>query len=405
VVLASLLVVTVTAARAQALAQSAGQLPGQWEDAVGSLADKISAALPPRPISIELRNISSISPADATSIERRLESELRHRGFEPAKAASPDARIRITVSEGTEAYLWVADVPTSGADQIVIVAADHRRGSTSSAEPAPALRARPLLHQPEPILDFAQATGPDGLPLLFILETNRLVRLQLHAGTWESQGSLPILETRLWPRDLRGHLVVSLVKGIEVFLPGVSCTAPLDTPVSLDCAEKPDASWPVGDENDFSFASDRNYFSGFSRDMGVSRSGWPRSYSIASGLTAGSRRWVLAELDGRAELLDDTQRALSAFPGWGDQLVSIAPGCEAGWQVLVSGTGDWTEPDHLQIYQIGGDQAVARGQPLEFPGPISALWPSDDGKSARVVSRNLKTGFYEASSVSVSCDN
>jgi hypothetical protein len=383
--LASLLVVTGTAAQAQAPAQSAGQLPGQWDDAVGSLADKISAALPPRPISIELNNISSISPADAASMERRLESELSHRGFELTQAASPGSRIQITLSEGTEAYLWVADIPASGADQILIVAADHARGSDSSAEPAPALRARPLLDQPEPILDFAQAPGPDGLALLFILETNRLVRFQLHGGTWEPQSSLPIPATRLWPRDLRGHVAVSLAKGIEVFLPGVSCTAPGYTAVSLDCAERPDASWPVGEKNEFSFASDRNYFSGYARTMGGPRSGWPRSYSIASQSIAGSTRRVLTEPNGRAELFDDTAQALATFPGWGDEVVSIAPGCEAGWQVLVSGTGDWTEPDHLQIYQIRGDQAVARGQPLEFSGPISALWPSDDGKSARVV--------------------
>ena len=65
--------------------------------------------------------------------------------------------------------------------------------------------------------------------------------------------------------------------------------------------------------------------------------------------------------------------------------------------------GDWTEPDHIQLYEITGDQAVAQGQSLEFSGPVLALWPADDGKSARSVSRNPGTGFYEASIVSVTC--
>ena len=71
----------------------------------------------------------------------------------------------------------------------------------------------------------------------------------------------------------------------------------------------------------------------------------------------------------------------------------------------MTGTGDWTQPDHIQIYEIKGHQAVVIGQPLEFSGPILALWPGDDGKSARVVSRNLRTGMYEASIVSVACSN
>jgi hypothetical protein len=34
-----------------------------------------------------------------------------------------------------------------------------------------------------------------------------------------------------------------------------------------------------------------------------------------------------------------------------------------------------------------------------------ALWPSDDGKSVRAVSRNLQTGMYEASLINLYCGN
>jgi hypothetical protein len=73
--------------------------------------------------------------------------------------------------------------------------------------------------------------------------------------------------------------------------------------------------------------------------------------------------------------------------------------------VLVTGIGDWTVRDTLRIYRVADHQAVTVGQPLEFSGPILALWPTQDDKSARVVSRNLQTGMYEASIVSVSCGN
>ena len=50
-------------------------------------------------------------------------------------------------------------------------------------------------------------------------------------------------------------------------------------------------------------------------------------------------------------------------------------------------------------------KAVAMGEPIEFPGPTLAVWTTDDGKSARVISRNLESGLYEASIVSVACGN
>jgi hypothetical protein len=394
IVFALLLAVTGSRARAQ----SSGQLPDEWNDAVHSLADRISSALTPRPLSIEVRNISSVSPADAAAIQQGLQSELTHRGFHLTQAASSNLRIGITLSEGAEAYLFVADIPGARADEIAIVALKGRKASSFSAKPTPSLRSRMLFEQPEPILDFDQTSGPDRTQFLFVLESNRLARFELNGGTWEPRGSLPILETRLRPRDLRGHVIVSEANGIRVFLPGVSCTAPGYSSTMLDCVAEPDVSWPVGERNEFSLAPGRNYF-GSHRP----KSGWPLSYSIASQVSEGALRLVLTELGGKAQLFDDAQEVLATFAGWGDDVVSIAAGCRAGWQVLATAAGDWTEPDHIQLYEITGDQAVAQGQSLEFSGPVLALWPADDGKSARSVSRNPGTGFYEASIVSVTC--
>jgi hypothetical protein len=86
-------------------------------------------------------------------------------------------------------------------------------------------------------------------------------------------------------------------------------------------------------------------------------------------------------------------------------VVSIAGACGAGWEVLATGAGDWMQKDQIQLYEIRDRKAVALGQPLELPGPTLAAWPSDDGKSARLISRNLETGLYEASIVSVGCGN
>jgi hypothetical protein len=71
--------------------------------------------------------------------------------------------------------------------------------------------------------------------------------------------------------------------------------------------------------------------------------------------------------------------------------------------MLASVAGDWTEPDRLRSYDVAKDAAVADSEPLEFSGPILALWPMLDARTARVVSKNLQTGMYEASIVTVSC--
>ncbi len=85
-----------------------------------------------------------------------------------------------------------------------------------------------------------------------------------------------------------------------------------------------------------------------------------------------------------------------------ESYAAFASNCGSGPLTLGTGPGDWTEPDFIQAY---GDknQKDPIAQPIQFPGPILALWPSEDGKTARVVSRNLQTGAYEASIVSVSC--
>ncbi len=81
---------------------------------------------------------------------------------------------------------------------------------------------------------------------------------------------------------------------------------------------------------------------------------------------------------------------------------ALASTCSGSPLVLSTGPGDWTVPDFIQAYEDKNPREPI-AQPIQFPGPILALWPSEDGKTARVVSRNLQTGAYEASIVSVSC--
>jgi hypothetical protein len=72
--------------------------------------------------------------------------------------------------------------------------------------------------------------------------------------------------------------------------------------------------------------------------------------------------------------------------------VTICPG-----RSLASGKGGPNAPDTIAMF----DGATPVSETLDFPGPVTALWPATGG--ALAVVRNLKTKRYAAYSLSVAC--
>jgi hypothetical protein len=89
--------------------------------------------------------------------------------------------------------------------------------------------------------------------------------------------------------------------------------------------------------------------------------------------------------------------------GWGSQIVGLQSGCGAGWQVLTTQAGDLNETDAVQAFEIVDRKPVPVSRPVEFPGPITELWPLANGSEAIAISRNLQTEAYEAFRLSVTC--
>jgi hypothetical protein len=317
----------------------------QWSSDVNSLADKIFAALgTSRSVSLDLKNISALDAAAVAAIEKQLQAELIRRGLQVASEISAETPIQVTFSQGVAGYIWVAQIHKKQADQVVMVRVHGRQENAASANPPPVLRSSAIWRQQSVILDFTSGVDSHGLPILFLLESDRLSLLQRDGDTWAIRDSATISHTHPWPRALRGRLVVSATE-FKALLPGVSCMGGWSVGLIMDCQ---------ADAQDPSFGVTENQ---------------------------------------------------PTFLGWGDDAVSISAGCGRSEQALVTGTGDWSRPDHIQFYEVTNGQASPMGQPMEFPGPILALWPGGDGKSARAVSRNLQTGMYEASIVSVACGN
>jgi len=230
--------------------------------------------------------------------------------------------------------------------------------------------------------------------------------------------SAPLPHSKPWPRDLRGRLLVwpdrSLrsVQGwlFDAYLPGVKCHGAVEPAVSIDCQDL-DEPWPLGAQPKATgeavlraaYAAGRNFFDGrLVLTNGEERQA-PAFFSGAALPANGSVLWILAGVDGRARVFSNTYQAIETFGGWGSDVVSVKSGCGSDWLVLADAATDSTEPDSVRAYGIGRREAIAVSPSVEFPGPVTALWPAAGGGSAVAVSRNFETGRYEAYSLSVSC--
>jgi hypothetical protein len=89
----------------------------------------------------------------------------------------------------------------------------------------------------------------------------------------------------------------------------------------------------------------------------------------------------------------------------GSQIAAVPDNCGRGQLYLVSGPGDYTEPDTILLFESTVARGVTAGKALSdflhFPGPVMAI--QSGGAAPRVIVHNLATGNYEAYHISISC--
>jgi len=397
---------------------------------VAALVQKIAGiASASQPATLKIDNISSLNEMDASTIEQALESELGKR-LQLVPQGTAATQITITLSEGETGYVWVAQVGSGTPEQTVMVSIPKQAGNSARAErPAMTLQRKLIWSQVQPFLDFDL---PDGVavngPGMIVLEGSSVNFYSSVNGQWVAGKSIGLKPAIAPVRGARG-MIWDSGEEIDMFVPGESCSGVVATLPELVCAAYPSTNpagnWPLvaGTEpQDAQFESNRNFFSGLATATGATESAVPAFYTAAAKATSNGTAWLVAGVDGKAQLFNGSKRLIATFSGWGDQVATVDTGCDDSWQVLTTGTGDSMEPDHIQIYDIRKypqsqtsaqstssqsettpPEAVAVGQPLDFSGPILAMWPSTDLKSARIVSLNLQTGMYEGSIISVSC--
>jgi hypothetical protein len=334
------------AAAAQAAPQANGSLPPKWNEAVHALAEKIAlAAAPSRVLQFDVKNMSTLSPAEAAAVRQGLENQLKDLHFRFATTSSVEVRVEVTFSDSTEGRIAVAAVRHGNEQQIIVLPVPNERAFTERRQrESLTLTAELVLEQPEEILDFAVFNFPPPLEsTLLIVEPGRLVFYRSRGSEWELMRTMRILSSTPPGRDMQAMIKIDRN---EIMLSNATCSGLLSNPEEVHC----DSSGP-----------------------------W-RSWSSGPRGVPGREGSVSTELSEK---------------------------CEGGLIELVSGSGDWTQPDSIQPFEYAqaGVPAVPAGNTLNFDGPVMSLMSNGMGVIARVVVHNLRTGNYEAYLVTATCSH
>jgi hypothetical protein len=333
------------------------------DDAVRALGKKVMARLGPDDAPrVTARSLTSLPSADVLKAQATLDRSLRRRLRNPIMMD-----ITLTISENLRGYLLVAEIRRDNGIQVEMV--DFRPDPPASqVRPAVALEKRVLWEQPTPILDVAIVADQ-----MILLDTTRMDRYERNGAKWELKETAAITPVNV--RDPRGRLQVS-GDSLDMELPGFVCKGMWKPMLAVQCDEGG------------SFSADRN-----TTDL---HDGHPAFFNTTE--INGQR--LVAEVDGRTHVYDASNNAAGSFDGWGSDFVPVKDSC-GGSYVAATAPVDRKSGDSIALYSVIDGAPFRVSDPTEFPGPVTALWPS--GSGAMAVVRNLSTGNYAAYALSVDC--
>ncbi len=308
------------------------------------------------------------------------------------------ASVNVTLAEDLHGFLWVARV-TQGQSQQTVFVSVARELVAQESQPSPSvtLQKEFLLSQSEPILDAGLlAVSPGSTPSLLVLQPNRIALFAQENGAWRLQFETPIAHAAPWPRDVRGRLQQGGA-GEEAVLPGVTCNITVSSALSASC--KPgNAGWlfSLGFLRAFTLLPTAAANGDTFTFPALGSQEFSSVAVIAPPVSSGASVPVIATTsDGRALLFEGSSTPVTSFNNWGSDVAVLYAADRTLWPLLVTRDGDWTAPDSVRAFDIIDRQPVAISGEINFDGPITALW-SEDENVVLAVSRNLKTGMYEA---------
>ena len=170
-------------------------------------------------------------------------------------------------------------------------------------------------------------------------------------------------------------------------MPGTTCLGVIQPAIKLTCSSA-NETWlasPRDPELSVRWVTDRNFL----ESDGIRGT----FFTAGSGLFAGT--------DGRSH--DRAGGLIAGTGAWGSDVVGIENPCGPSPLLLASKSGDGVEHDQVQVYEIGKGQVTPASEPMDLPGPVTALWLLETRGQATLVIRNSRTGNYEASLLGVAC--
>ena len=330
------------------------------DDAVAALAKRVVARLEASEVvRIGERNISSLPATEVSRAEVALTRALQRRG-----RGSTPVDVVVTISDNLRGYVLVAEIRR--ASGTVVEMMEFRLVPPAAPARAAIIESKLVWEQETAILDVALLEDS-----MLVLDTAGLSRYERRDGKWERAvaAEMPVIV-----RDPRGRLEVN-GESVTIHGPGVTCTVPTKMTTPAQC------------EDGGQFKAARN-----TRDL----HDW-RGDFFSSSEPAGDT--VVAEVDGRIHIYDAAHAPQAVFDGWGSDFAVIAA-C-GGRHIAITGSGDAASPDSIALYDLVDHALVSVSEPIDLPGPVTALWPAGDG--AMAVARNLSTGKYAAYSLTLDC--
>jgi hypothetical protein len=396
-----------------------------WSGPEQQLAQKILAVTGPGAVTLVVENRSSLGRRDSEIIQNGLRSTLQELGLRLVKQEQSADTITISLSENAASYVWIARIRHGvGEPAVVIVSAPRPENSTLPVnESVPlSLRKISLWSQRNAVLDVAVLEESATPTRIAVLDAENVSLYRQQAGRWQQEQALGIVHARPWPRDLRGRLVLTKDRALEIYLPGVVCRSTALTTLSINCRETDDP-WPLvpaglsGNTVTASpgaksasvtipsvgafFAATRNFFTGVLTPGAGKLTTVSKFYSAAMWPRENDLLWLFASTDGHVHAVDGITDQATKL-AWGSDVASVRTVCGAGWQVLATNS-DEGSGDSVRAYEFPDRDAIAVTAAVDFAGTITALWTEAKGDTAIAVVRNQETESYEAFRLAVSC--
>jgi hypothetical protein len=347
------------------------------DEAARNLARKLSARLTPGETPhVTARNLSTLGSHDFSKARASFERSFRH------NRAAQQVEVVFTISQNSREYLLVAELRRPPERIVEII--PYRPEPLAQAAKV-VLDRRLLWEQQDPILDLAVVDDR-----MLVLEPANLKLYTRRGSVWELEDSKP-LNPATAVRDPRGRLQIADAS-LTAYLAGVTCRGSWIPTLDIHC-EAADAEFPLSGES-VKLIAGRN---------ALASAGWPLFFSYGRIAEPPRPLFLLAEMDGRTHLYDAERRPAGVFDSWGSDFAVVETGCGAARDILATSSAERDANDTVADFEVVDRKAVESSDPLEFPGPITALWPAMDGAVA--IAHNLNSGRYAAYSVSITCSH